>query len=121
MSCPAVPCPPAPPDAEARFSLASPTPSDCWSALLYYNTQQTYVDSCPEGSPTAPISVTVLANLYTSTVSQDDADNEALAAAQEEAEALRELTPCQEASEGFILGEDGDFLITEDGSFLITE
>lgn len=121
MSCPAVPCPPSPPTPEARFVKDPPAGFNCGLTLLYYNTQQTYTDNCPIGSPTAPISVTVLANTYSSSVSQDDADDIAMDVAEVQAAALRVLTPCQAGAGSFILAEDDSFLTTEGDDFLITE
>lgn len=120
MSCGPTSCPPAIPSPQARPTWDPVVGVNCQPDPVFYNTEQTYVDSCGGESPTPDITVTVPPYTYTSTVSQEDADDTALAAAQAEAEALRELSPCQEGSGDFIVTEDGDFLVTEDGDFIIT-
>jgi hypothetical protein len=64
-------------------------------ATAYYNTAQTCSDECPDESG-EPISVTIPAgdSRFTSYVSQDDADAQAMAQACAEVDALRAENPC---------------------------
>lgn len=76
--------PPVPP------SPGPPDPPD----TTYYNTEQTCINECPDGTTGEPIFVTVAADTYSSMVSQAEADAIAMDAACAEAAALREETPC---------------------------
>jgi alpha-tubulin suppressor-like RCC1 family protein len=67
-------------------------------SVVYANTPQTCVNTCPEGTTGEPISVTVGAGEYTSDVSQEAANAAAMAAACAEAAALREENPCVESN-----------------------
>lgn len=121
MSCAPTPCPPSsPPDPQPRDTWDIPPPSNCAQGGTFYNTPQTYVNTCPVGSPTPPISVTIPAFTYSSIISQDDADEQAMLAAQEQADAERELAPCASAESAFLITEDDDFLVTEDDDFIVT-
>lgn len=63
------------------------------------NEEQQCTETCPEGFSGDPITVTVAAGEYTSYVSQEDANSQALAAACDEAADLRAATPCVEEGE----------------------
>lgn len=63
----------------------------------YYNTDQTCVSTCPEGTIGDPIIVTVGAGSVSSTVSVAAANAQAMSDACAEADRLRGLTPCEEA------------------------
>lgn len=120
MSCAPTACPPA----EAPTPVTQPTwtvpaPFDCGRGRVYYNTPQTYVNTC-EDSPTPPISVTTPAFTFSSEVSQEDADEQAMAAAQAEADAERLENPCTSSGGGFLVTEGGDFIVTEGGTNIIT-
>jgi len=87
----------------------------------YYNTQQSYTNTCPSGTTGAPITVTIPAGTVLSGISVADANATALAMATAQANALRVLTPCVPSGEIiFIITENDDFIITEDGIFIIT-
>lgn len=64
----------------------------------YYNTPQTYTANCPaasEGTPAAvgsPVTITIPAKAYVSAISQQAANDAALAAAQAQAEGLLQCT-----------------------------
>lgn len=70
-----------------------PTPFD-YSSQQFSNTEQNYTATCPEGLCGEPVSVTVPSGAYTSTVSQADADAQALAAAQAAAEDALSCVEC---------------------------
>jgi hypothetical protein len=56
--------------------------------VTYYNSPQSYTAECPEGEPIGdPVTVTIPAGAFASTVSKTEADALALAAAQAQAEA----------------------------------
>jgi hypothetical protein len=61
---------------------------------LFYNSEQCYTDTCPEGFTGDPIEVCVAAGVHSSEVDQATANAAALASAQAQAEALRVATPC---------------------------
>jgi len=61
---------------------------------VYSNTEQSYTNTCPDGTTGDPITVTVPAGTFTSTISQEFVDAEALASAISQANALRALHPC---------------------------
>jgi hypothetical protein len=72
-----------------------PFESPCACVLpTYENTAQTCEDVCPVGTVGDPLSVTVAAGTYTSSVSQEVANALALAAACAQVAALRAATPC---------------------------
>lgn len=52
---------------------------------VYINTQQRYTAACPDGSIGESVTVTIAAGTYSSTISQTDADAQALAAATSQA------------------------------------
>lgn len=56
------------------------------STGTYYNSVQSYTASCPSGQAGEPVTVTTAAGLYSSTMSQADADAQAMAAAQQGAQ-----------------------------------
>lgn len=121
MSCGPTQCPPtAIPDPVVQPTWTVPAPSDCGRGGIYYNTPQTYVDSCSLGSPTPPISVTIPAFTYSSEVSQDDANNQAMDAAQTAAETERVANPCETSGGDFLIDELGDFFVDESSNFLTT-
>lgn len=116
MECIADACPVPPPNATAEPTFpGTGTTTQCETVVVYYNTAQTYVNSCPVGSPTPPITVTTPEHTYLSYVDQADADNQAMAAAEAAADAQRELSPCEPAP-SLLLEEDGtSFILLEDG------
>lgn len=116
MSCVFEGCPPLPPSAASPADLpTTATTVNCFQVTLYYNTQQQYTNSCSGGSSTPPITVTVLANTFLSSVSQEDANAQAYAAAITQADALRALSPCS-APVNLLLAEDNStFIVLEDG------
>lgn len=61
---------------------------------VYTNTEQSYTNICPDGTTGDPITVTVPAGTFSSTISQEFVDAEALASAIEQANALRVEHPC---------------------------
>lgn len=62
------------------------------SGTVYWNSPQSYTAECPDGSTGNASTATIEASKYSSTVSQADANAQALAAAQALAEASRECT-----------------------------
>lgn len=85
MQPPVTPLPPPPPPQRPPVPPIS---------VVFHNAQQTCTNTCPDGAITAPISVTVPANEYSSGVSQEAANAAALAAACAQAQALRDASPC---------------------------
>ena len=77
--------------------------------VVYHNAEQTCVNTCPEGTTGEPISVTIPANQpeYDSSVSQEEANAAAMAAACAEAAAQRVLNPCVSFDPGSIWGWGG--------------
>lgn len=70
-----------------------PVPFD-YSSQQFCNTQQSYTASCPDGLCGDPVTVTVPPNAFCSTDSQDDANEQALAAAQSLAESQLDCIDC---------------------------
>jgi hypothetical protein len=64
-----------------------PLTSPCLDVVTYLSREQTFTAECGEGLVGEPFTVTKLAGDYTSLVSQEDADAQALAAATDEANA----------------------------------
>lgn len=109
-------CPPPFPSADALPDLPTPDSGvECDNVVAYYNTAQTFINSCPTGSSTPPISVTVPANTILSFVSQDDADTLAMNRADTVAAAQRALNPCQTPA-NLLLAEDGTTFIVFEGT-----
>lgn len=75
-----------------------PKPFD-YSSQQYCNTEQSYTASCPEGLCGDPVTVTVPPNAFCSSVSQDDANAQALAAAQAQADEELECVECDDTGE----------------------
>lgn len=89
-----------------------PVPPPPTPVEIFSSTEQTCINECPEGTIGDPISVTVSAGTFHSTVSQEAADAAALAAACAEALALREASPCEDGSEATIAFESEEILAT---------
>lgn len=68
-------------------------------ACTYWNEAQTYTASCPEGTVGSDVERTVAAGVHSSTLSQEDANAKAMAAARNEAEAALSC-----GSEAFVIG-----------------
>lgn len=120
MSCAPTPCPPALPTPVSRSTWTEATNYICGGIVGYYNTAVTVVNSCPVGDPQGPVSATVAANTFFSTISQEAADDQALALATAQADALRALSPCGGGGDDdFLLTEGSDYLLLEDGSFIL--
>lgn len=120
MSCPSDACPPVPPSPSALGIPPTPeNPQTCFGGTFYYNAKQTFVDSCGAGSTGLQIVVIIPKDRYLSSISQADADNQAMAAAVSEADTLRIANPCSGAV-GLLLAEGGNgYILLEDGSHII--
>src|SRR5688572_27427553 len=70
-----------------------PKPFD-YSSQRFCNTEQTYTAHCTEGLCGSPVTITVPPNSFCSTVSQADANSQALAAAQAQAESEIQCVDC---------------------------
>ena len=71
--------------ADAAALAAAQAQAEAQLSCTYGNAEQSYTASCPEGSTGDDVTATVPANTYQSTVSQADADSQALTAATNEA------------------------------------
>lgn len=82
-------------DADAKALTAAQAALEC-EEILYWNTEQTA--TCPSGDCGDP--VTIAANEYSSTISQEDADSKALAAAEAALECVSSVFCANCASDG---------------------
>ncbi len=71
--------------ADAAALTAATNQATSQLVCTFYNAPQTYTASCPSGSTGSDVEVTIPAGAYSSIVSQQDADAQALAAAQSQA------------------------------------
>jgi len=69
-------------DAAEGNLITSGTTSD---SSVYYNTVQSYTANCPSGQTGSPVTATIAAGTYSSSLSQADANAQALSAAQSQA------------------------------------
>lgn len=70
----------------------------------FCNTEQSVTLTCPEGTTGDPVTAIVQAGTYCGYATQEEANAVALAAAQTEAEALREASPCTNPLAGSVWG-----------------
>lgn len=72
-------------DADALALSAATAQANAALQCTYWNSPQTYTANCPEGTTGTPVTVTIAAHTYSSTVSQSVANSLALQAAQTQA------------------------------------
>jgi len=74
-------------DADAQALAAATAAAESQIHCTFLNTQQQYTATCPQGTTGTPVTKTVAAGAYTSTISQSDADQKALTDATNQANA----------------------------------
>lgn len=80
-------------DADAQALTSATNQANAQLVCTFQNTQQSFTATCPAGKTGAPVTKTVAAGTFSSTVSQSDADAQALAAATNQALAALTCTP----------------------------
>ena len=130
MACAPTPCPPfelPPPVVEVLVEAPAPVSDPSWPAApsnaycgaptKYYSSRVTYSNTCAEIDDPQPhftITVSIPAYTFSSYISQFDADQQALASAEAQADALRLLYPCVPSAE-LLSTELLDTIVTEVG------
>lgn len=73
-------------DADAKALQQATDQANSQLACVWYNAPQTYTAHCPTGTTGDDVSVTIPSGAYSSTLSQSDADSQAILAAQTQAQ-----------------------------------